>query len=471
MILLLIVNGLLIYMHFNQAQGADGKEPNSITHIQEIEVINRPDALHIRQHFSGLSEGRHEIVWPEASTKRSCYLADATSCNRLNEDATAFIEGDNERQSISYEIPKKEPMKKTALFKEPFVSLHGSSAAFVLFHMSDETGAGGLWVNGLEQVGGKKMATIDYSLYSGKGDVKDLYWQRNNLPLLYTGDRLSVFGAGSTERLREVDSALKAIDADQSTIVIDNTNPAVNSNRFIVSKNADVDKLADQFLRSSMYARFIIPKEERMTAELVASILGEKPVGLGKSRKAYQTLTESISAEELGNFKIMLDNMTGQEINATVLNSLAGKVTGFKTSYFTKNIHDDTAFHPFLIEDAREIQFDGTSNPGIRVILKDDKTLYPAKKVLSLAGYTVTSNERSIYIKNDTRTFRFPKKELFYVYNDQKYDVVTMPFEVLDDDFYFEENWFKRLFLLGIEKTADTIDIVRMSTMVEEDKK
>ena len=100
--------------------------------------------------------------------------------------------------------------------------------------------------------------------------------------------------------------------------------------------------------------------------------------------------------------------------------------------------------------------------------MKDGKTLYPAKNILDLAGYTVTSNERSIYIENDIRKFRFPKKELFYVYNEQKYNVVTMPFEILEDDFYFEESWFKRLFLLRIEKTADTIDIIRISTVLEE---
>ena len=49
-----------------------------------------------------------------------------------------------------------------------------------------------------------------------------------------------------------------------------------------------------------MYARFTIPENERMTAELVASILGETPIGLGKSRKAYQVLTEAITVEELG---------------------------------------------------------------------------------------------------------------------------------------------------------------------------
>ena len=365
--------------------------------------------------------------------------------------------------------PKKGLMKQTALFNEPFAALHASSASYTLFHMTDETGIGGLWVNGLERVGTKKMTNINYSLFSGKGEVKELYWQRNNLPVLYAGDRLSVYGeSDNTEQLGEVDNVLKAMDANHSTIVIDDTRPSINATRFIISKSADVDKVSIRLLRESMYARFIIPENERMTAELVASILGETPLGLGKSRKAYKVLTESITVEELGKIKKVLNNMTGQELNASVLDALTGEVIGFKTSYFMKNIHDDTVAHPFLIEDPREIKFDGTNTTDIQILLKDGKTLYPAKKILNLAGYTIKSNERSIYVENSIRKFRFPKKELFYVYNEQKYDVVSMPFEVLEGDFYFEESWFKRLFLLNIEKTADTIDIIRMSTLVEE---
>ncbi len=472
MILLLVVNGLLIYMHYYQATSAVGKELDVAKFTQEIEVINRPDALHIRQHFSGLSDVRHEIVWPKASINRSCYLEDATSCNRLDENSIAFLEGENEHQSISYEIPKKGPMKQTALFNEPFAALHGSSALYTLLHMTDETGIGGLWVNGLKRVGTKKMTNINYALFRGEGGVNDLYWQRNNLPTLYAGERLSVFGAGgNTDRLGEVEVALKAIDANHSTIVIDDTNPTVNASRFIVSENADVDKVSDRFLREGMFARYMIPEKERITAELVASILGETPIGLGKSRKMYQVLTESITVKELEQFREKLEGMTGQEINATVLDALAGEVTGFKISYFTKNIFDDTAFHTFLFEDPREVKFDGVNTTGIRILLKDGKTLYPAKKILILAGYTVTSNDRSIYIENGTRKFRFPKKDLFYVYNEEKYDVVTMPFEVLEGDFYFDENWVRRLFLLSIEKTADTIDIVRISTLMEEAEK
>jgi len=468
-LVLLSVNGLLVYLHYYQSAGANSEGTNSTTYSQEIEVINRPDALIVRHYFSGLSNTRHEIVWPEKSVNRTCYLSDAMSCNRLDENNTAFLEGENESQSISYEIPKNGQMKKNALFKEPFTALHGSSVTFTLFHMTDETGIGGLWVNGLERVGTKEMTTIDYALYRGSGGVKDLYWQKNSLPLLYAGDRLSVFGKDiDVKMLGDVDLALQSIDADHSTVVIDNNNPPVHSSRFVISENTDAEKVSDQFLTGAMYNHFIIPEKERLTAELAASILGGKAAGSNTARKLYQTLSESVSPEELRAFKGHLKEMTGQEVDATVLDRLAGNVTGFKISYFKRNIEESASSYPFLIEDSRKIHFEGSAFSDIQIILKDEKTLYPAKKILSLAGYNVTSNDRSIYIENKIRKFRFPKKDLFYVYNEHKYDFVTMPFEALEDDFYFEESWFKRLFLLSIEKTADTIDITRISTLLEE---
>ena len=47
-------------------------------------------------------------MWPEMSTNRSCYLNELTACTRLDENATSFVEGEADRQSIMYVIPKDE---------------------------------------------------------------------------------------------------------------------------------------------------------------------------------------------------------------------------------------------------------------------------------------------------------------------------------------------------------------------------
>lgn len=468
-VLLLIVNILLVYMHYKQAGDVIAKDPGAQTYQQEIEVMNRSDALYIRHHFSGLSQGRHEIIWPEASTDRSCHALDAISCGRLDASLTAFVDGDNEKQSISYKIPKEGSKSQAMLYHEPFVILQGATVTSTLFHITDETRMGGMWVNGLEQVGSKQMDLIDYTFFQGSGGVQDLYWQKNSLPLVYEGQKLAVYGAaGNVEQFQAIDAALETIGADHSTMVIDQTSIAVQSQRFIVSENADIDKASNLFLTSAMAARFSISQEERLLVEVLASILGDKVTGAEQSRQAYDKLIVALTPEELALLKEVVNSKAGQEMNATILDDLIKEVTGFKTSYFKTAIQKDTADHLFLFEDTREVRVDGTSYADIGIVLKDGKSLYPAKSILSHLGYTVTANEQSLYIEKEGRKFRFPRKEPFYVYNERKFDVRTSPFEVLSDEVYFEESWFRRLFLLTVDKTAETIDIVNLSAVLEE---
>ena len=468
-VLLLIVNLLLVYMHYKQEGDVIAKDADTSTYQQEIEVMNRSDALYIRHHFSGLSQGRHEIIWPEASIERSCYSAEVTSCGRLDDGLTAFVDGDNEKQSISYKVPKTSKMQQAVLFNEPFVVLQGATVASTQFHLTDETSSGGMWINGLKQVGTKKMDLIDYTFFQDAGGVQDLYWQQNSLPLVYEGKKLAVYGAaGTVDQFKEVYEALEAIGADHSAIVIDQTNIAVQSQRFIVSKNADLDKVSDLFLSSAMFARFSIPPQQRLVADIMASILGDRAMGMKQSRQAYDKLVVALTPEELERLKELASSKAGQDVSASILDDMVGEVTGFKTSYFKTAIEKETANYPFLFEDTREIQVDGKNYTDIAIVLKDGKTLYPAKSILSHAGYSIRTNEQSIYIESDGRQFRFPKKELFYVYNERKFDVGATPFEILAGEIYFEESWFQRLFLLTIDKKADTINIANLSTVLEE---
>ncbi|MCG7334166.1 hypothetical protein MHZ95_02595 [Sporosarcina sp. ACRSM] len=465
---LLVVNTILIYMHYKQAGEAFAKGDAPLTYAQEIEVVNRPDALYIRHHFRNLSEDRQEIVWPATSVNRSCYLEEATSCERLDDNVTAFLEGVNDSQSVSYEIPKEGSMQKNALFHEPFAALHGMKAAFTTMHITDEPAIGGIWINGLERVGEKKMDSIDYLLYRGAGEVSDLYWQQRELPLVHQGKALSVFGAGvEADRFGEVDEALHLVGADHSTIVIDNENPAIDTARFMITSLAKVDQVADRIFTNHMHSRFSVSGNAAIV-EVLASIMSGKPVGADNTRHMVQTFFDTLSEEESKQFRKLLEAREGQAIDAAVLDELVLEVTGFKTRYFSRNMQDDSVRYPFLFEDPREVALEGEVLPDVQIILKDGRAYYPAKQLLSGVGYDVSSNERSIYIENALRQFRFPKKELFYVYNDRKFNVVTMPFEIIDEEFYFEENWFKRLFLLSIDKSGETIEIVPITRLLEE---
>ncbi len=195
------------------------------------------------------------------------------------------------------------------LYHEPFVILQGATVTSTLFHITDETRMGGMWVNGLEQVGSKQMDLIDYTFFQGSGGVQDLYWQKNSLPLVYEGQKLAVYGAaGNVEQFQAIDAALETIGADHSTMVIDQTSIAVQSQRFIVSENADIDKASNLFLTSAMAARFSISQEERLLVEVLASILGDKVTGAEQSRQAYDKLIVALTPEELALLKEVVNS-------------------------------------------------------------------------------------------------------------------------------------------------------------------
>ena len=469
--LLLLVNSSLLYMHYNDAGNATATSDVQPTYSQEIEVMNRPNGLYIQHHFTGLSDVRYEIVWPKMSTERSCYLNDGTECSRLNENTTAFVEGESDRQSIMYVIPKDQLMEQSTLFENVFATLGQSDVTATLLHLTDEMDIGGSWVTGLERIGKKKMDLVDYSLYMDKGVLTDLYWHEEELPVLYNGDRLSVLGPNAKLNIADFDEAnlaLRNIDAPHSTIVIADNSKRVDSSRFIVSEIGETKGIADIFLLKNMYASFSLPKEEPLIVEIVASLLSDKTVGSEKSREMVEDLASKLTRKELDQIVKKIRNRRGQSIDAKFLDDLIGDVTGYKTSFIVKNNKAKTDFFPFLLEDPRKIKIAGADSSDVSPIIKEGKTLYPVTKIMQELGYKVSANKQSLYIENSLRNFRFPLNELFYVYNERRYNVSSIPFERIGAEFYFEEAIFIRIFLVEINKTAGVIDIVPIAQFAEE---
>ena len=91
--------------------------------------------------------------------------------------------------------------------------------------------------------------------------------------------------------------------------------------------------------------------------------------------------------------------------------------------------------------------------------MKDGKVLYAAEPLLTELGYTLNDTDKGLYVQNDSRAFRFPIQEPFYVLNEKRYDAMSEPFERIGSEFYIEEAWMIRLFLLNIEKQEKRINI------------
>ncbi|MCM3637979.1 hypothetical protein M3152_09595 [Sporosarcina luteola] len=458
--LLVVLNSVLLYMHYSRLADASGTPATQSRYIQEIEVINRTDALFVRHHFHNLDGGRHEILLPMESRNASCYLEIETSCMRINENATAILEGKESRQSISYEIPKTEKMVSRKLFREPFASLRNARSDSTILHVTDESGIGGMWVSGLELIGSKKMDMVDYSLFKGKGKVADLYWQEKELPQTYKGGRLSIFGDSIDAAIADqLNSALVKLNAGHIVILLDSKGKPLQTSRFLITQ-LEQTELSDLVLDRGVRSQFAISDKEQLVAGLAASITIDSPSGTKEAKKAFEVLKRSLSADQYDRLKSRLAEKQGERLDAVELDKLIGEVCGWKTSFVQKNTIGD---YPFILEDTRMITMNGEAQEDIQAVLMEKQTLYPANKVLTRFGYSLSTNENSIYIESETENFRFSLRDPFYVLNGKRYELREKPFVLIDTEYYFEEDALRRLFQLSIQKNEETIIVKSMT--------
>lgn len=457
--LLAIINIVLLYMHYSQLADASEDPAKKSKYSQEIEVINRGNELIVRHHFNKLDASRHEIILPVGSKDPSCYMETESACTRINENTTAFLEGDGDKQSISYIIPKQGELGSRKLFKAPFASLRNERVISTVLHITDETNSGGMWISGLQLVGSKKLDMIEYSLFTGTGQVTDLYWQRNALPLTFEGSHISIYGNDADAGLIAVMTRnLEQLKADHITMVFDSTSKPLESDRIIITSGKQ-SSVYIEAVRKSIRTQYNVPSNEYITADLISSLLLEKPAGGKKSNAAYQELVSVLTPAQSISLKSDLEERRGTKIDAIVLDEMIGMSTGKHTSFVQKNVE---TVYPLLFEEPRDVLVGGESVDGLSVIIKGGRTLYPAEKVLGQLGYAVSSNNRSIYIENETDKLRFSLRDPFYVLNETRHTVRETPFELVGEDYYFEEDALRRIFQLSIQKSDDLITVTSL---------
>ncbi len=466
------VNGGLVYLHYSQSVNADEEGTNSGTYRQEIEMINRADALYIRHHFYNLSEARHEIIWPKGSVERGCESEDSTSCNRLNEEGVAFEKGERDQQSITYKLPKAKPLTSRKLFNKPFVLLQGEKPLTTVLHVTDEQNIGGMWVTGLERVGKAEKERITYRLYRGVGFVNELYWQPREVPIAYSSNKLTVYGEGIDKKYNDrIVKILEGVGANHVSIILAPRNQPLYTERIIVEKANNMTQVEKQVARMSVQSRFSLPKDEPSMNSMLASLLGDEPIGTKAEQGAFTQLKESISEQQYEIFRQNIRAKLGKKLTATEMDNMLSKILSFDTEYFKKTMHEQRYNYPFLVLDPRTVLLDGEEVPEVKVVLQDGKSYYPVEELLSKMGYAVRSNEQSIYIESSTRNYRFSKVQPFYVMNDRKFDYMEKPYISINKKLYFDENWLRRIFLVLIDKSEETISVEQIEKLVGEMEK
>lgn len=457
LMLLVVTNTVLLVFQYHVYSSSDDKEEASFYYEQEIELKVKGNVLSVVQHFTNISPKETRITWPITSVNRSCNLDSENSCKRLAEDLTMFKEGEKQNQSISYDIPFKGGVHEGMVLSNFLAKLETGDVSYTTLHITDELKHGGMWVSGLPMIGTTSLDLIDYTLLSGKGEINDLYWQKEVIPVRYKDDYVSIYASKdlSEEMVKQLEDT-HLPNSEHISVFFSKNKSNVKVTRILFLENPNIASIENELIVKNVQLAYGLDSSEVITAELIGSYLLNRPIGSTKTKWMYETLNHYFTKDQLSEWKTVLKEK--EHLNNEKLDSLLSDILRQKTSFFSLNNGNANHF-PLLFEDARTIYVNELQVEDAHVLFKEGKVLYPAQPILTQLGYTMEDTDKGLYVQNKSRAFRFPIQEPFYVLNQKRYDAMSEPFEKIGAVHYIEEAWMMRLFLLDIDKEEKRINI------------
>ena len=456
---LAILIGAVLFMQFQVYSDEVSSIETGYNYSQEIEIVYRGESLDIRQHFKNLPTEEIAIQWPKNATNPNCFIDTEHSCARLSEDSSKFKEGETRAQSISYVIPLKDGLQSRKLMKNVFATLKNGDVQFSTLHISTEPDVTGQWVTGLPLIGKQNLSLVNYTMFSGKGAVKDLFWQAGGFDLQNQSDVLSIYSKSPLKAAFYDKLAKVNFLNDEHLAVINGTNvDGLEGYRMLFLPNVTVAKVQQEVIITQLESTYEFGDSPNWIKELVASYLTGTVFGSEKTKEVAATITAQMTDEQLVNWNERLQALEGQKMNAQVLDEQLSEILGASTKYVTMNVQVEDSY-PFLFNDPRDIYLDLHKQEAIQVVLKDGEVLYSADSLMNALGYDVKIGENGYYVTSETRAFRFPNESGFYVFNQRRYNTVSQPFKIVAGQYFIEEAWLQRLFLVDLKKSDNRITI------------
>ncbi len=474
-LLLLVINGALLYMHYNDEATAIEKEGRA-PYMQEIEVIKKENSLQVSHHFSNLKNNTYKVKLPAEGVQITC---DDGQCNRFDAEKSEIAEGEETEQTLRYEIVDPSGKENVHQYNHPFVTVVGDPT-FTTLHIVDDTKSGGTWISGLPRIGTKQMDSIDYFLYAGIGHITDLLWQKEDTPLAHEGRQVSLFGKGEEALGEQVEMLLNELDTDHMTVVLHGGEHNVESDRFVALPEKEKDRVKSIVFTKGIQTVYGIPLEERRLASVIGSVMSETSLGDKRSREMYKELQSVLSPAQYDQFKHALTDDEIVPLTSKKTDELLSTITDASVHYFRANVAEEKN-ESLLLFDDREIvvrptsllqkieneqqgQSDATQVEekvveGLHRIAHGSQYYYEMKPLLQAFGYDVTWNEQSIYIKNGERDYRISLIDPFYVFEERRFNLREEPYIQINGEYYIDEQSLRRIFKLNVEQSEERVTL------------
>ena len=455
-----VIVGAMLFMQYQVYSEQETPTNKEFSYSQEIEITYREGSLDIRHHFKNLPNDSVEIVWPESAVDRNCFLEMEYSCTRLNDNKTEFESGENRSQSISYIIPLEDGLTSEKLMNNIYASLKSGSVKYSTVHISTDSSVRGQWVTGLPQIGQQSLALVNYSMFRGTGQVRDLYWQESGLALQKKTDTLSIYAnTNISVELGQTVDKLNEFGDEHIAIIQPNNIGLQKGYRMVFLPELTTATLQKEVLMAQVELLYTFVDSPVWLKNVIAMNLSGETFGTPRALAVVDTLMNEMTEEQQADWSSRIEGLKGKKVSPAILDEELSAVFGNHTEYLSMNV-DAEETYPFMFNDQRDVYVNGVLTEEIDVILHEGKVLYTADALLHDIGYTTSVGSNGYYVNGETRVFRFPNAEHdFYVFNQRRYNTNTSPLSIIASTYYIEETWLQRLFLVDLQKDEQSIRI------------
>lgn len=459
-VLALIITGIIFFQY--HAYSSDLETGNGdFLYSQEIEIFYRENSLDIRQHFKNLPDQKVKIKWPENAINLSCFMETEKSCDRLSDEASYFAKGEIKSQSVSYIIPIEGGLKDKMLIQNVLATLLNGEATYSIVHISTDSKIAGQWITGLPLIGQQQLALVNYTMFSGNGTIRDIYWQSANLKVQEQSPILSIYAPGAIAKdfLKSLEN-LQFLN-DQHIAIIQEKNPMEgHDDRLLFLPTLTAQAVEQEVVLSQIKSQYKFDNSPEWLPEVVASYLVKDTIGSDKTKEIVATLKEYMTTDQEAAWQEAMNKLGEQPITPASMDDLLTAVLGAKTSYFKLNTEQKNGTYPLFFEDDRDIYVNDALKKDVQFIHYEGQSLYTADTLLPYLGYSATEGENGYYVKSENRSFRFPKEPGFYVFNQRRYSTISEPIIKIAGHYYVEEAWLQRLFLVELQKNDGRIQVI-----------
>lgn len=463
-LLLFIISGLLFFQYQVYSDKLE-EGLGEFTYTQEIEIEYRDNSLDIRHHFKNLPNQTIEIKWPYFATNSDCFLESEQTCERLSKDKSKFEVGDSRTQSLSYVIPLDGGLQSNQLINSLFVKLNNGNVTYTTIHITTDSQLSGQWITGLPLIGQQSLSLVNYVMFSGQGDVNDIYYQSGNFDLQYQTDLISIYSQATIDaQLKDQLKNIQFLNDEHVSIVTGHHLSTQQGDRILFLDDLSLDGINKGIIFSQVSILYDFDNSPSWVKEVLASFITGSISGGSKATQLVNELIEHMSDRQLENWVQRLKDLQGAKITPAILDDQLSQVFAMDTEFFVLNEKSD-GIYPLMFTDARNLIVNKNITNKVKLVYQNGLLYYSANDMLELLGYQVSEGSNGYYVDSELRKFRFPDSHNFYVFNQRRYDTISKPIVNIMEERYIEESWLQRLFLVEIEKTNVEIKITPNTTL------